>query len=206
VTSGVGVGEGKFPAKRLNRLFLGVILILCHRHSGTWEQVPFVVMVLEASGRRKVDQDSWVNTALFHRQVWMKRRRWLGKNSVLDVDCILSFRRQSWLDYFFKKTTCHNSLHVIRICQKRNKHFFKKSRTWLKFAIKNKILSELTKSMELSTTRESTSCGAIKYFPSTLWNPKVHHRIHKSSLLVSILNQTNPGHATLSYLSKILIF
>jgi hypothetical protein len=57
--------------------------------------------------------------------------------------------------------------------------------------------------MELSTTREATSCVATQEFPSIFWNTNVHYHIHKSRLLVPVLSQTNPVHVTPSSLSKI---
>jgi hypothetical protein len=49
----------------------------------------------------------------------------------------------------------------------------------------------ITNSMELSTTRETISCETTRDPPSTLWNPKVHYHINKSSPLVLILRETN---------------
>jgi hypothetical protein len=63
-------------------------------------------------------------------------------------------------------------------------------------------LSYDTNFMELSPSWEAASCASAQEIPNILRKPKVHYRVHKSPLLVSILNHTNPIH-TSSCLSEI---
>jgi hypothetical protein len=73
------------------------------------------------------------------------------------------------------------------------------------FKFSSSLLSQLTRSMELLTTREPTSCADSRQFPSILWYQKVHYRIHKSSPPVSTPSQTNLFHTTQSYFQKIML-
>jgi hypothetical protein len=56
---------------------------------------------------------------------------------------------------------------------------------------------------ELSPSWEAANYAATQEIPTNLRNLKVHHRAHKSPLLVPILSQFDPVHTIPSYLSKI---
>jgi hypothetical protein len=57
--------------------------------------------------------------------------------------------------------------------------------------------------MELSPSWEAAIYAATQERLSNLLNPKVHYRVQKSPPLLSILNQIDPVHTTLSYLCNI---
>jgi hypothetical protein len=56
--------------------------------------------------------------------------------------------------------------------------------------------------MEQSPSWEAKMSYATQKIPYILWNPKVHHRIHKSPPSVPILSQINPVYAPLHQTSQ----
>jgi hypothetical protein len=75
------------------------------------------------------------------------------------------------------------------------------------FTIRNFIIysHHLTNSVEVSATREATSCTANRYIRRILWKPKAHYRVHKNSPPIPILSQTSPAPTNQSYLYKIYL-
>ena len=53
--------------------------------------------------------------------------------------------------------------------------------------------SRLTVSMEQSPALKANSSSASQEISRNLWNLKIHHRVHKSQPLLSMLKYTSPG-------------
>ena len=65
------------------------------------------------------------------------------------------------------------------------------------------VLNILTYSMEQSPSWQANRFSANQENHRILWNPKVHYRVYKCPLPVTILSQINPVHAPSSHFLKI---
>jgi hypothetical protein len=69
-----------------------------------------------------------------------------------------------------------------------------------------KLTYLLTYSTKQSSSWEPNRSSATQEIPRILWNTKVHYRIQKSPLPVSILSQINPVHTPVSLLKNKFYF
>ena len=65
------------------------------------------------------------------------------------------------------------------------------------------LITQLTYSMEQCPSWEANRFSSSQTTPLILWNPKVHHRIHKCPATVPNLNQIDPVHTPTSNILKI---